>query len=377
MSLEEYVVKQQKRLRCGYTTGTCAALAAKAAAQMLLTQQPQHEAALLTPKGIGVQAAVQDAAFSPLEARCAIQKDSGDDPDVTHGVLVYATVRPLPAPGIVVDGGEGVGRVTRKGLEQPVGAAAINRVPRQMIQAEVQAVCDDWHYEGGMEVIISIPQGVELAARTFNPRLGIEGGISVLGTSGIVEPMSEKALTDSIRIELRQLRENGVAGIILTPGNYGQGFLGQHPSLAELPSVKCSNFIGDALDFTVELGFKQVLAIGHIGKFVKLAAGIMNTHSRYADGRMEVLAAHGAALGLSADGVAAILGSVTTDEALTVLESAKLLRPVMDSIMQRIAFHLNARVAGQLEIEAGMFDSNRGLLGVTKGFDSMINRLNK
>ena len=189
--MEEYIVKDGKKLRLGYTTGSCAAAAAKAAAWMLLTGRKKETIDLLTPKGISLKLDVLSITQTPQEVSCAIRKDSGDDPDATRDTLIFASVRKTDAPGIVIDGGTGVGRVTKRGLDQPVGAAAINSVPRQMIEENVQQVCRLCDYSGGICVVISVPDGEMLAKKTFNPRLGIVGGISILGTTGIVEPMSE------------------------------------------------------------------------------------------------------------------------------------------------------------------------------------------
>ena len=207
--MEEYIVKGGKKLRLGYTTGSCAAAAAKAAAYMLLTGRRMERVTLATPKGIQLELEVKEISMGPDTASCAIEKDSGDDPDVTRGTLVFAEVSRQEVPGVAIDGGIGVGRVTKPGLDQPVGAAAINSVPRRMISEaleEVRALTDS---REGLKVVISVPEGEALAKRTFNPRLGIVGGISILGTTGIVEPMSEQALVDTIRVELRQRRESG------------------------------------------------------------------------------------------------------------------------------------------------------------------------
>ena len=198
----KYVWKNQKRLRTGYTTGSCAAGAAKAAVQMLLGDEAVRQVRLHTPKGIELYLEVEKPARGLDWVSCAVRKDSGDDPDVTDGVYVYAKAEKTKEPGVRLRGGEGVGIVTRKGLGLAVGEAAINPVPRKMIREAVESVCSSYGYQGGIAVVISIPEGAELAGRTFNPRLGIEGGISVLGTTGIVEPMSEQALIDTIYAQL-------------------------------------------------------------------------------------------------------------------------------------------------------------------------------
>ena len=224
MAFEHYIQKGTKRLRMGFTTGSCAALAAKAAALTLLTGKAAETVEINTPKGLTVKVPVLELVQTPDAVRCAVKKDAGDDPDITDGALVFAEVTKTDRPNIVLDGGAGVGRVTRPGLNQPVGAAAINDVPRQMIEAAVRTVCDELFYEGGLSIVISVPDGVRLAQKTFNPRLGIEGGISILGTSGIVEPMSAQALIDTIGLELRALAAAGQKRVVLTPGNYGGQF---------------------------------------------------------------------------------------------------------------------------------------------------------
>ena len=298
--MDQYVVKDGKKLRMGYTTGSCAAAAAKAAAWMLLTGKPLETIRLLTPKGIPLELEVLEREISPEMARCAIRKDSGDDPDVTDKTLIFAEVRRTETPGVLIDGGPGVGRVTKRGLDQPVGNAAINSVPRQMIRENLEEVIRLTDWTGGLSVIISAPDGERLAKKTFNPRLGIVGGISILGTTGIVEPMSETALVETIRVELRQRRENGADYVLITPGNYGSDFIRGSLELTPGKEVQVSNFIGDGIDLCRELGFKGFVLVGHIGKLVKLAGNMMNTHSKYGDCRMDILAACGGAFGLRA-----------------------------------------------------------------------------
>ena len=311
-------MRDGKKLRLGYTTGSCAAAAAKAAAWMLLSGSKKESIRLLTPKGMELALAVENIHLSPDCVRCAIRKDSGDDPDITRDTLIYAEVRKTETVGIVIDGGQGVGRVTKPGLDQPVGAAAINSVPRRMIQENVEEVCGLFGYTGGLYVMISAPDGETLAKKTFNPRLGIEGGISILGTTGIVEPMSEQALLDTIHVELRQRRENGADYILLAPGNYGADYIRDFIGLDPKTAVLTSNFIGDSLEFCKEFGFHGALLIGHIGKFVKLAGGMWNTHSKFGDCRMEIIASHSAALGLRAERTEEILHCATCDDALRI-----------------------------------------------------------
>lgn len=282
-------------MRYGFTTGSCAAAASKAAAYMLLTGKAKNKITIQTPKGIAYTADITDIKRSENEVSCAVIKDGGDDPDVTTGAYIYASVRILHSDTsalckkkqdlviINIDGGDGVGRVTKPGLDQPVGNAAINHVPREMIEKEVREVCEFLDFKGTLDITISVPKGKALAEKTFNPRLGIVGGISILGTSGIVEPMSSQALIDTIRVELRQRYSFGYDYVAVAPGNYGLDFMKESYGYDLDRSVKCSNFIGETIDMAADMGFKRMLLTGHIGKLIKVAGGIMNTHSREAD----------------------------------------------------------------------------------------------
>ena len=367
-NFEHYVRSGRSMLRCGYTTGTCAALAAGAAAELLLTGRAPEEASLTTPKGLEVTAALTAAELleNGLEARCAVQKDAGDDYDVTDGMQVWATVRRTDAPGVRIDGGEGVGRVTKPGLDQPVGEAAINRVPRRMIVEQVERVCARLGFTGGMAVVISIPGGAERAAKTFNPVMGVVGGLSILGTSGVVEPMSEQAIVDTIAVQMRQAAAES-SNLILTPGNYGEDFL-KNTGLDGLgvPVVKCSNFLGEALDIAASQGFQRVVLVGHAGKLVKVAGGIMNTHSKYADCRTELFCAHAALRGADVELCRNLMAAATTDACIGLLDQAGLREAVLDSLMDAIQLHLERRAAGAYAIGAVMFSNVYGPLGQTE-----------
>ena len=364
MALEHYIRSGQKRLRCGYTTGTCAALAAGGAASLLLLGEAPERLSLVTPKGLAVEAAPEGLRYEGDAAVCGVRKDGGDDADATHGLVVMARVEKSPGPGVRIHGGEGVGRVTKPGLDQPVGAAAINRVPRQMVEAQARAVCAKAGYAGGLEVTLSIPGGREAAQKTFNPALGVEGGLSILGTSGIVEPMSQQALVDTIALELNQAAALGARDLILIPGNYGEEFLRQHP-LGGAPVVKVSNFIGDALDLAAGHPFRQVLLVGHIGKLVKLAGGVMNTHSRYADCRAELFCAHAACCGASRQVCLELLQAATADRCVEILDGAGLREPVLRRLLEAIQLHLDRRVQGKYRVGAVLFSNTYGLLGQT------------
>ena len=357
-----YVRSGQKNLRCGWTTGTCAALAASGAARLLLTGQAPRTLSVMTPKGWLAEASPRFCALDGGAARCGVVKDAGDDPDITNGCLIVAEVKKTDA-GIVIDGGAGVGRVTKPGLEQPVGAAAINDAPRRMIAQAVSEVRDASEYGGGLSVTISVPDGERLAEKTFNPMLGIVGGISILGTSGVVEPMSEKALIDALAVEIRQAAASGTR-LLLTPGNYGLDFL-KRSGLDALgvPVVRCSNFIGDALDIAALEGFQSVLIVGHIGKLVKLAGGVMNTHSRTADCRNELFCAHAAICGADTALCRALMDAATTDACLALLDAAGTRRAVMESLLSAIQRRLDRRIP--YDAGAVLFSNAYGVLGQT------------
>ena len=347
--LRHYITKNGKSMRCGYTTGSCAAGAAMAATRYLLTGAVPEAVTLDTPKGIRLELEPVDPSAGEGWARCAIQKDSGDDPDITNGILIYATAQKCP-DGVAIDGGEGVGRVTKEGLDQPVGAAAINSTPRRMIAEGVRAVCDELGYGGGIQITVSIPDGAALAKKTFNPRIGIVGGISVIGTTGIVEPMSNAALVDTIRLELSVLSAAGNRGVLLCPGNYGETFARETLGMDMSRQVSVSNFIGDGIEAAVGFGFKRILLVGHIGKLVKLGIGLHNTHSAYGDGRMETLIACALECGGELDLLKEILSCVTTDAALEAIDRRGLLRPVMDTLGRRIQATLERKVPVGTEI---------------------------
>lgn len=401
-------------MRYGFTTGSCAAAAAKAAAYMLLSGRQKNTITIETPKGIPYTADILEITRGEKAVRCAVRKDGGDDPDITSGTLIFAEVSLTEHKGaqatndflqgqtlqsdandvvpvtdrntknvneedtrIRIDGGIGVGRVTKPGLDQPVGNAAINHVPREMITKEVLEVCKLLDYRGSLYVEISAPEGEEIAKQTFNPRLGIVGGISILGTSGIVEPMSNQALLDTIRVELNQRRAEGFDYVAVAPGNYGLDFMKKAYHYDLDRSVKCSNFIGATIDMAVECGFTRMLLTGHIGKLIKVAGGIMNTHSKEGDCRMELLAAFAIHEGAGVDVATRILDCVATEEAVRLLREAGKQQEVMDYAMERIMFYLNKRAGGRMQIDCIMYDNAFGELAKSKEADQWFTLLER
>ena len=370
--MEEYQFSQGKNLRCGYTTGSCATAAAKAAATMLLTGERVATVRIDTPKGVVLELEPLEVELAEQYVSCAIRKDSGDDPDDTNGVLVFAKVEKVAEPGVHIEGGVGVGRVTKPGLACAVGGPAINPTPRRMITAEVGSVMEQAGYSEGLLVTISIPEGVEIAKKTFNPRLGIIGGLSVLGTSGIVEPMSEKALIETMYVEMRAQKARGNKHLLVFFGNYGEDFTRDVMQLDLGGAGTCSNFVGELLDYAVFLGFETLLLIGHSGKLVKLAQGVMNTHSKYADCRTELFALEAMFHGASIEVGQEIYHCLTTDEVTKILKREQIFEPVMDKVTERIDFYMQHRVHGKIKTAAFMFSNVYGILGKTKAADELI-----
>ena len=382
---QDIVVSQGKLMRRGYTTGSCAAAASKAAAVMLLSGDETDTIRLDTPKGITLTLDVLDILRGPGFARCAIRKDSGDDPDDTNGTLIYATVsKPdakIPEEEIVMQprtesveqlddrveiwGGIGVGKVTKPGLACKVGGPAINPVPRKMITQEVLATMKLYGFEESLRVVISIPDGPSIAPKTFNPRLGIEGGISVLGTSGIVEPMSDRALIDTMYTEIDSRKANGYNNLLVFFGNYGADFTRDEMKIDISTAVTCSNFVGELLDYAVLKGFESVLIIGHSGKLIKLAQGVMNTHSKYADCRSEFLALQAMFHGAGPEIGKEIYQALTTDEMTKILKREGLFEAVMEETVKKIDSYMQKRVHGKLKTGAILFSNVYGILGET------------
>ena len=306
-----YVIRGNKKMRFGYTTGSCAAAACKGATEILLSGQKRETVSLMTPKGILLTLQLKDIHTEPDKVTCAIQKDAGDDPDTTNGILVYATVQKTKTPGILLDGG--------------IGA----------------------------------------------------GGISILGTSGIVEPMSEAALIQSIHVEMKQHFSQGEEYILATPGNYGADYLREHMDLPYERNIKCSNYVGETIDMAIDMGVKGILFISHIGKFIKVAAGIMNTHSHCADARMEVLASNAIRAGAPLECAKEILNASTTDEALDILNRYQITQQTMKEILDRIQFYLNHRSYEQILLGAVIFSNTCGYLGQTADAAELIEKINE
>ncbi len=371
-----FIEKGGKKLRCGFTTGSCATAASKAALKMLLGDIDIHNVSIMTPKGIPYNAEITDIERNKNEGyvSCAVIKDGGDDPDVTTGAKVFAKVMLKAEQGITIDGGEGVGRVTKPGLDQPIGEAAINSVPRRMITENIEEVLEKFGTSGkGVLVTISVPGGEELALKTFNPKLGIVGGISILGTTGVVEPMSDEALLETIKVETRVRKALGKDILFAAPGNYGLSFLKEVYGIDENLVVMSSNFVYDTVRIAASEGFKRILFTGHIGKLVKVAGGIKNTHSMYGDHRMEILSDICEKC-LDEDVFLQIKDSllecVMTDEAVRIINETGHSRIVFEQMADSIKRHIESWADGQMEAEIIVFaNENTELVATTKAHE--------
>lgn len=332
---EPYRLRGGRLLRRGYTTGTCAAAAARGATQLLFTGRAPETVAVITPAGWEVELEVKEPVLAGGEARCCVTKDAGDDPDVTHGLDICAVARALNTPGVAVRGGPGVGVVTRPGLGVGVGEAAINPVPLAMIRREAEKALPPGQ---GVEVTIIVPRGEEVASRTMNPRLGILGGISILGTTGVVEPMSEEAFRESLAPQVAVAAAEGFRQIVMTPGRKGEKLAVERYGLPPGAVVQISNFVGYMLEEAARQALEGVLLFGYHGKLAKVAAGVFHTHSRVADARLETLAAHAALLGADRPVVAEIMQAHVGEAAVEVLRQHGLME-----VMPRIAAEASRR----------------------------------
>ncbi|MBP2072376.1 cobalt-precorrin-5B (C(1))-methyltransferase CbiD [Thermoanaerobacterium butyriciformans] len=357
--MENYAVKRGKKLRYGYTTGSCAAAASKASTYMLFTGGKLDTVEIDTPKGWRLKLEVLDITSGEGWVKCGIRKDGGDDPDATHGLIIYSKAEVKEGEGIDVYGGEGVGVVTKPGLPVSPGKSAINPVPMSMILNEVKKVLPEGK---GVKITISVPGGERVALKTFNPRLGIVGGISILGTTGIVEPMSEEALKSSLELELSILSAEGYKKVVFAPGNYGKEYALKE-GVGERLIISYGNFLGFMLEKAVEYGFTRAVLAGHIGKLVKVAAGIFNTHSHVADARAEIMAAYVAHFGADKETVDKVLDSNTTEEALDIIEKAGInIKDFSQFIADRVYMKCKQYVYDKLNIEVHLISLKRGII---------------
>ncbi|CEP47512.1 cobalt-precorrin-5B (C(1))-methyltransferase CbiD [Paraclostridium sordellii] len=369
--MEEYVYIDGKKYRRGYTTGSCATGAAKAASYMLLTKKVIKTINIDTPKGIPLTLKLENIDIKENYAQCSVKKDGGDDIDATHNLDIYARVEFIDSNEILITGGTGVGVITKKGLGVGVGEAAINKTPRIMINNEVRKVIGE---DKGVKVTIFVPDGDAIAQKTFNPRLGIIGGISIIGTTGIVEPMSDEGWKKSLSIELEMKKAQGLDKIILVPGNHGEMFIKEKLEIDMKYVVRTSNFIGYMLKEAQRIGFKQILMAGHLGKYVKIAGGIFNTHSKVADARNEILIANLALMNAPFELIKSTNECLTTEEFIDVLETdeyreyKEIYNILSQKCKERIDTHINDE---EINVEVMIFSMDKELLGQSKKADDL------
>ncbi len=357
MGFESYVKEDGKKLRRGYTTGSAAAAAAKAAVKMLVKQQQVDQIKIATPAGVDLELEIINTKLTTDYAQAAVIKDGGDDPDVTDGLEIVAKVENKQS-GIELIGGQGVGQVTKPGLAVKVGQAAINPTPRRMIKTEVKEVLPK---DRGVKITIAVPAGEKTAQKTLNPKLGIKGGISILGTTGIVEPMSEQAYKDSLLLSIDQAVAQGLDKLVLVFGNYGKQ-QAKELGYKKQEIVRMSNFVGDILNHCVKQEVAEVVLIGHLGKLVKVAAGIFNTHSQVADARLETIAAYTASLGGTQDLIKQILAANTAEETVSIIKQAGR-EEVFNLLAEKAVVRAREYVDSQLEVKSILFALETGVIG--------------
>lgn len=361
--MEEYVYIDGKKYKRGYTTGSCAIAAAKAASYMLLTKFPIEVINIDTPKGIPLNLKVENINIQDDYVECSIRKDGGDDIDATHNMHIYARAEFIDSKEIIITGGNGVGRVTKKGLGIEIGESAINKTPRNMINNEVRKVIGE---DKGVKITIFAPEGELIAKKTFNPRLGIVGGISIIGTTGIVEPMSDEGWKKSLSIELEMKKAQGMDKIILVPGNHGEMFIKETLGIDIKYIVRTSNFIGYMLKEAQRIGFKKILMAGHLGKYVKIAGGIFNTHSKVADARNEILLANLALMNAPFELIKKVNECLTTEEFIEIINSKEyegykeIYNILSNKCRERIDIYLNDE---EINVEVMIFSMEKELLG--------------
>ncbi|AHJ12816.1 MULTISPECIES: cobalt-precorrin-5B (C(1))-methyltransferase CbiD [Sulfurospirillum] len=364
--MQKYVIHEGKKLRYGFTTGSSAAAATKAACMLLMNAPLKKTVAITLPTNEILHIPIYTAKKEKELAIVTVIKDGGDDADVTSGLEIGARVSFSEERGIHIKGGEGVGVATKKGLPIGVGEPAINPVPQVMIKQSVIEVIDI--LKQGIEVEIFVPKGEEIAKRTLNYKLGIHGGISILGSTGIVKPMSEEAYKDSLSIELKAMyQQQDTDTFVFTFGNYGRKFATNNLGLVDENIIIISNFVGFMLEKACEFGIKKILFVGNIGKIVKVAGGIFHTHSRVSDARLEIMAANAIKAGEKLDVIQKILKANTTEEAVEMLNRKDTFDIMAQEIREKCETHVR-RSGYELEVAALIYSSEQGELARTDNF---------
>ena len=363
---KDYALVNGKKLRYGFTTGSAATAAAKSAAEFLINGNYSENVEIILPTNEKLLIETKTLEIIDDYSICSIIKDAGDDPDITNGIEIFAKVRKIERNEIKIIGGIGVGKVTKKGLAIEIGDWAINPVPRQMIRENLSEYIKDKNF--GLEVEISVPNGEEIAKRTLNEKLGVIGGISILGTTGIVKPMSEEAFKKSLDVELEVLlAEIGKKEVIFSFGNYGKKYAIEKLGINEKEILITSNFIGYMLESAANKGVQSIKIIGNIGKVIKVAGGIFHTHNRVADGRLEILASNALLCGESTENLIKIMNSNTTEEAINYIENRDVFRLLSSKVKEKCESYIK-RCGKEIKVEVLIFSNEIGELGRSDGF---------
>jgi len=344
MACYREVLGKVEGMQRGFTSGSSAQAAGKGAVEMLLSGKVENHVKITLKGGQELFIPLVNPRWIGDSAECGVIKDAGDDSDITHGHEFRAHARWTDKPGLSIEGGKGVGTVTREGLPVNPGLPAINPGPMRMIKGEIEPLIPAGK---GILLTISVPDGEALAKETWNPRLGIEGGISIIGTSGIVEPKSSSAYKASIALSINVRKKSGDREVFITPGYVGEGFLTERRGLPLDRIVKVGDHIGYALDNAASREFESIFLVGHIGKMAKVAAGLFNTHCQYGDARLETIAAFAAAAGASRSDVKEILSMKMAETAVPFLRERHLeetFRLINLRLMERIKLRLKRDV---------------------------------
>lgn len=348
-------------LKYGLTTGATAAAAAKAAA-IAITHEPVDRVVIPTPIGLRFEMPVKASKKIDVNSAQAVAvKDAGQDIDATDKMEIVATVRLTDDGKITIRSGVGVGVVTKSGLQVPIGEGAINPVPRAMITEAVKEVLPAGK---GAEIIISAPEGANIAKKTMNDKLGVKGGISILGTTGVVKPLSLEACRRSLVPQIDVAIAKGYKRILYVPGNIGERIAKEKFGVPEDAIVQTGDFVGYMLDKAVEKGVKEIIVLGHSGKLVKVAARLFNTHHKVGDARNEVVASYAGAAGVDQKTIKALLEANTTDEATEILRQVNLVEPTYDLIAERVHKQVSDRVENKIKISVIIVAMDGKVLGM-------------
>lgn len=347
-------------MRYGNTTGACAAAAAKAAVTALVGK-PVDRVGVPSPIGVRFEIFVKESRkLSKDTAVATVVKDAGDDIDATDKLEISATAKLTDDGKVTIKGGKGIGIVEKPGLPVAIGEPAINPTPRRMIEESVKEALPKGK---GVEITLNIPQGERVAKKTLNAKLGVVGGLSVLGTTGVVKPLSLEACRRSLVPQIDVALAKGFTRIFMVPGNIGDRIARKLFNPSEDAIVQTGDFMGYMLDKAIEKGVKEIILLGHPGKLVKLAANIFNTHHKVADARNDVIAAYAGAVGANSQTINRLLQSNTTEESIVILKEANLLQQTFDKIAEKVSARVSDRVEKKAKISVIMVSLDGEVLG--------------